>query len=145
MFCNFLLQILCGLQANYLCLLYFLFNLEFSFSFSRLSERKKNGKMFLLYRWFLFENVSSVFSELFWYTSTEGVSASICTCRQPKEDPLLIQLHTLKLNEKQPKMGCREKDTTGYKMYRTKHLITDLNEKENYKFSHMPCCLLSVQ
>ena len=42
-------------------------------------------------------------------------------------------------------MGCREKDTTGYKMYRTKHLITDLNEKENYKFSHMPCCLLSVQ
>ena len=64
---------------------------------------------------------------------------------QPKEDPLLIQLHTLKLNEKQPKMGCREKDTTGYKMYRTKHLITDLNEKENYKFSHMPCCLLSVQ
>ena len=42
-------------------------------------------------------------------------------------------------------MGCREKDTTGYKMYRTKHLITDLNEKENYKFSHMPCCLLTVQ
>ena len=61
----------------------------------------------------------------------------------------MVQLHTLKLDEKitskLTNMGCREKDPTGYKMYRTKHLITDLNEKENCKFSHMPCCLLSVQ
>lgn len=55
-----------------------------------------------------------------------------------------IHLNWMK-NSKLTNMGCREKDTTGFKMYRTKHLITDLNEKENYKFSHMPCCLLSVQ
>lgn len=147
MFCNFLSQILCGHQANCLCLLYFLSYLEFSFSFSTLSERKKNGKMFLLYHDFCFKMYHQFFQS---YSDTPRQKAFLHPYALVGNQKRIlswynyIHLNWMK-NSKLTKMGCREKDTTEYKMYRTKHLITDLNEKENYKFSHMPCCLLSVQ
>lgn len=136
MFCNFLSQILCGLQANCLCLLYILSYLEFSFSFSTHSERKKMEKC----SFYIVDFCVKMYHQFFQsYSDTPRQKAFLHPCAFVGNQKrilswyIYIHLNWMK-NSKLTNIGCREKDTTGYKMYRTKHLITDLNEKETTYF-----------